>query len=169
MSADSLENEPNKASGIFGIAIVFGVIGALAVSAGWFLVGMDITGTGIGSGTGEAADKRTTEVNETAAQPAARFSSLVKLEPIIVNLKKPEGAFIRIEIAVAIVPEVEKRGKLQAEELADFAVRYLKTVDYTNYTGPSGFLLFRRDLLTRLQIASEYRVANLFISTLVVE
>lgn len=152
--------------------------GASSPTGGAFLAALALI-TLLAAGTGLAlawlVHERAAQAprSEQAATPAPlRYSpgtNLYRLEPVVANLRHPQDAFVRVDLALVIEePDEAARTRLGAEIASD-TMAYLRTLDLARLEGASGLQFLREDLNERATIRSEGRVRELIIETLVVQ
>jgi flagellar protein FliL len=113
-----------------------------------------------------------------AAEPAhgasgeevAENSGIIRqLSPIITNLASPKDTWMRIEVSIVINPEAKAEQDLIAVKSSDQILAFLRTMDLSQVEGPSGYLHFREDLNDLVRENSDNKVAQVLISSMVVE
>jgi flagellar FliL protein len=92
-----------------------------------------------------------------------------QLAPIVTNLATPKDVWMRIEVSIVIKPEAQAEQDLIAVRSSDQILALLRTVHLTQIEGPSGFLHFREDINDLVRESSEHKVAQVLISSMVVE
>jgi flagellar FliL protein len=92
-----------------------------------------------------------------------------QLAPIVTNLATPKDVWMRIEVSIVIKPEAQAEQDLIAVRSSDQILALLRTIHLTQIEGPSGFLHFREDINDLVRESSEHKVAQVLISSMVVE
>lgn len=144
------------------------------------LVLMTVIGGGGGAGLGYllplAAAPAKSAVSEpvsaegaaTPEMPAEVTTVVQPLPPIVTNLGSGP-AWIRLEASLLIDAAAKSEGEVMAAEAAARIQAFLHTLTVSQIEGPSGLLHFREDLLDLLQAATDGKVRQIAISSLVVE
>ena len=92
-----------------------------------------------------------------------------QLAPIVTNLASPKDVWMRIELSIVIKPEAKAEQDLIAVKSSDQILSLLRTIHLAQIEGPSGFLHFREELNDLVRASSEHKVAQVLISSMVVE
>jgi len=118
-----------------------------------------------------AAEEGAKEKEEKIAEPYARDTTLLKLQPVTTNLREPFRSWVRLEGAL-IVKGAEAEEKA-LEELAalvqEDVMAYLRTLALKDLEGASNLAFLRDDLNECARLRTEGRVAEFIILSLVVE
>lgn len=93
----------------------------------------------------------------------------VKLPPVVTNLRTPDSMWVRIDAAIAFEKQFEKDLKTMNEKLGQDIASYLRTLTLKELEGPSALTNLRHDLIERINIRTENRVKDVFITTMVVQ
>ena len=99
----------------------------------------------------------------------ASIGIIRQLAPIVTNLATPKDVWMRIEVSIVIKPEAQAEQDLIAVRSSDQILALLRTILLAQIEGPSGFLHFREDLNDLVRASSEHKVAQVLISSMVVE
>jgi flagellar protein FliL len=91
------------------------------------------------------------------------------LPPIVTNLASPANTWLRLEASLLIDAEAKAEAEALAAQAGNDIVAYLRTVALSQVEGPSGYQHFRDDLLDLVTAASEGKVKQISVSTMVVE
>ncbi|MBL1406423.1 MAG: flagellar basal body-associated FliL family protein [Rhizobiales bacterium] len=184
--AGSKENvdgeEAKKKSGLVPSIIAVVILSAIAVGAGWFVASQsgpskmasveDNAGKKISKKSKKDKDKRKTDNSHAEGESASLYSDenvFTKFEPFIVNLPRSGNSLIRLELGMLAESGYSiTRASTQAEIINGIST-YLKTVELDLYSGPSGYLHLREDLLERAQLISNGKVQKVFILSMAVE
>lgn len=130
---------------------------------------------GTGSATAPADSHATPD--ESDADEASEEVVVVDLQqykvvpfpPIVTNLARPDGKWIRLEGAVLVRPGSEKAPEQLAEYAGEQILAYLRTVGLDQLEGPSGLLALRDDLNETVRTLSSGEVHSVLIHGLIVE
>jgi flagellar protein FliL len=90
------------------------------------------------------------------------------LPTIVVNLRDPANAVVRLEAVVVIEPETPDAAAIAAK-IGDDLVAYLKTVSASELEGPTGFQYFREDLRRRATQVGGAKVKELLLQSFVIQ
>ena len=119
---------------------------------------------------GETEQPQAAEAQVEASQEPAENASIIRqLSPIITNLASPKDTWMRIEVSIVINPEARAEQDLIAVKSSDQIMAFLRTVDLAQVEGPSGYLHFREDINDLVRESSDNKVAQVLISSMVVE
>ena len=103
-------------------------------------------------------------VNDPTSVPARIFG----LPPIIANLAEPEGAFVRLEATAIAAKALHDRELITTLLRQDF-VTYLRSASLASMHGSGGFQSLRDDLLELARLRSGGSVAQVAITTFIVQ
>lgn len=153
---DEAADGKKKPSAIVTIAIVGGL--SLVAAGGGWLVGGAVAPqeTPAAQHTGEGSGEKD---EETATR-------VVDLEPITTNLGYPSENWVRLEVALLYAEEPDEA---MSEAIHQDILGYLRTVSLQQIEGPRGFQYLREDLMERVALRGEGKVANLMVRTFVIE
>lgn len=172
-----------KPSGMKGTILLFLILAVFSGAVGWGLANGLISSP---SSKKQAEKVHKTKTNTDYAnkpdddehdahdeddeheEPEPTFA-FVKLEPVIVNLAKPENTLIRVELGVSVLQNTVPLQNFDTAILIDVLAGFLRTIDYAQYEGPSGYQHFREDILQRFDMASNGHVNAIYVSALVIE
>jgi flagellar FliL protein len=178
--AEQLEDgTQGKGKGGGGMGFVIGLVVATLVAAG--------AGAGLGFLLGPnlatpkqqeqpKKEEKEGEKKETGFKP--RYTApgtVVRLKPIIANLRAPFRSWARLEAAMLVSKEAEEdKEKAQAVETLKAVVEqditaWLRTLALKDLEGPSNLTFLHDDLTERARIRSKGLVREIIILTLVVE
>ncbi len=146
-----------KPSAIVTVAIV-AVLSLVAAGGGWMLGGA--VAPQETSAPQHAAEGGGDEEGEEVA------TRVVDLEPITTNLGYPSENWVRIEVALLYAEEPDEA---LSEAIHQDILGYLRTVSLQQIEGPRGFQYLREDLMERVALRGEGKVANLMVRTFVIE
>lgn len=117
----------------------------------------------------DGAQVPTPAVGAAGDEQGAKTGIIRQLAPIITNLASPKDVWMRIEVSIVIKPEAQAEQDLIAVRSSDQILALLRTIHLAQIEGPSGFLHFREDLNDLVRASSEHKVAQVLISSMVVE
>ncbi len=165
------EKAKEKGGGGKGAMIGFLVSTLVAAGAGagmGFVLAPKFAAGAAGQVKKEAA---TEEKREKIAEPYGSDSTVVKLQPVTTNLRKPFRSWVRLEGALIVKgKEAEEKALEELGVLVQQDVlAYLRTLALKDLEGASNLAFLRDDLNERARLRSEGRVAEFVILSLVVE
>lgn len=145
-----------KSSAIVTIAIVL-VLSLVAAGGGWLL-------------GGAVAPQETSEPQVASEggdeEGEEAVTRVVDLDPITTNLGYPSENWVRLEIALLYAEEPDEA---LSEVIHQDILAYMRTVSLQQIEGPRGFQYLREDLMERVALRGEGKVANLMVRTFVIE
>ncbi|HMN70978.1 MAG TPA: flagellar basal body-associated FliL family protein [Rhodoblastus sp.] len=94
---------------------------------------------------------------------------LRELKPIVTNLSAPPGAWVRLELALAIAGPGAKTLDKQLIEFSSDVTDFLRTVSARQLQGPNGLRRLREDLLERARFRIGKEAEAVLIQTLVIQ
>jgi flagellar FliL protein len=158
-------NENARRGGVAGIALA--------------LLGLTLVGGGAGGGFAALQVDRIEAVAERRANetPAKREGALAwdeatavaRLDPVITNLARPAGTFVRLDAAMVFdrdaVSDVERMKATVSQDILAF----MRTVSIGELQGASAFNHLRDDLNDRVAVTSDGLVRELVIETMVLQ
>lgn len=173
------EEETKPKSQLVPTIIAMVVVTAVAAGAGWFLGGdfstrghpvvekkvnvvvkkADLEAEG-GGGHGEEGED---------GEPKHTGPTVAMLNPIVSSLSDPNGLWLRIELAVIFGAGKHYEGDIDKISLQNDIVAYLRTIDSSMISGPSGFIHFHEDLVDRVRMTTGGRAEDVKILSLVAE
>lgn len=176
------EEQPKKKSGLVPSIIAVVVLSAVAVGAGWFVASQNAPSK-MASVDEKPIKKLSKKLNKADGKnksgdahgdddSAELYSSdnvFSKFEPFIVNLPRSDNTLIRLELGMLAESGYSIANLATQAELVSGISTYLKTVELDLYSGPSGYLHLREDLLERAQLTSKGKVRKVFILSMAVE
>jgi flagellar FliL protein len=143
-----------------GLAAAFALLTVLGVA----------TGAGLGVTLGEI---RLPEPEDAVASTVeTRYGegvSLVRMEPVVANLREPSDTWVRVDAALVLDDVAPEEAGTLAAEIAGDTLAYLRTLPLARLEGASGLAFLREDLAERARTRSEGRVREFVIETLVVQ
>lgn len=148
-------------SGVKSLILAAGILTLVAAGGGWLL------GSQIGKEISTPVVAENTKPNKLEESVAA-ISNVTVLNPILTNMSAPNKAWIRMECSLVSQPGEILSPALAAEISNDF-LAFLRDSTIAQIKGPSGLLGLREDLADRARTRSAGKVANVLISSLVVE
>lgn len=111
----------------------------------------------------------TTQAHEKGQSIGQSTRTLREVRPIVTNLAEPAGAWIRVELALAISGSPgAKLDEFLAEFISD-STDFLRTVSAQEIQGVNGLRRLREDLLDRARFRIGPTVERVLIQTLVVQ
>lgn len=172
------DEAPEKKSQLVPSIIAMVVVTIVAAGAG-FVLGGDISTRGHpvveekvnvvikkadiaseeGGGHGEEGGEAVAHSGPTVAM----------LNPIVSSLSDPNGLWLRIEIAVIFGDGKHYEGEMDKVSLQSDIVSYLRTIDSSLISGPSGFVHFHEDLVDRVRMTTGGRAVDVKILSMVAE
>ena len=176
------EEQPKSKSGLVPSIIAVVVLSAIAVGAGWFVASQNAPSK-MASVAEKPAKKLSKKLKKSDnkkqaadahgdAESSELYSSdnvFTKFEPFIVNLPRSGNTLIRLELGMLANSGYSIANPATQAELVSGISTYLKTVELDLYSGPSGYLHLREDLLERAQLTSKGKVRKVFILSMAVE
>jgi flagellar FliL protein len=153
---DDAANGKKKPSAIVTIAIV-AVLSLVAAGGGWMLGGAVAPHESPEPHLAAEGDK---EKDDEAV------TRVVDLQPITTNLGYPSENWVRLEVALLYAEEPDEA---LSEAIHQDILGYLRTVSLQQIEGPRGFQYLREDLMERVALRGEGKVANLMVRTFVIE
>ena len=123
-----------------------------------------------GKKKGKYADKKEKKDTKEPAEPDKKTTlRLVEIPPIITNLKKPTGSWIRVESkAVANTDAIENEAAL-TQRLSQDILMYLRTLSIADIDSSNGLLQVRTDLNDIARIRSKGTLDEVVSQGLIVE
>ena len=124
---------------------------------------------------GEATDREGKEKKAEFRPRYARPGMVVRLKPILANLRAPFNSWVRLEAAMLLdaEPEKDEEAVQEAEMLKAMIEQditaWLRTLALKDLEGPSNFAFLHDDLTERARIRSHGLVREIVILTMVVE
>lgn len=154
-----------KGASLAMLLAVVAVLTAMAAGGGWWLSG--ILPIVPSAALAPAKPPAPAPAADEAPAPAAG-GQVVKLEPILVTLAAPDNVWIRIEAALVASPGASIAPDMAAAVQGDFAA-YLSALSLQQIAGATGLQYLREDLEERARLRSDGKVAEVIISSLVME
>lgn len=105
---------------------------------------------------------------EASAKGPTKVAEVKTLPTIVVNLREPASAVVRLDAVVVIEPDTPEAAAIAAK-VGDDLVAYVKTVSASELEGPTGFQYFREDLRRRAVQAGGAKVKELYLQSFVVQ
>lgn len=99
-------------------------------------------------------------------------STSTRLKPLVsitTNLAQPKSTWIRLEAVIVMTESLGSNSDVIAKQMSEDIIGYLRTISLDQLDGPSGFQHLREDLNDRVRVRSEGKVAELIITSLIVE
>ena len=150
-----------KKGGAAGLAVAVLGLTVLAAGGGLF-VGHLIAGRA--SSTPSAAGSAAAPAGTDIAAVAVR-----ELPPIIANLAAPDGAWLRLQLALVYDKTDAAQMDLIAPKVTDDTLAFVKTLSVVQLQGASGLEHLREDLEDRAAIRSDNRIKDVVIETMVIQ
>lgn len=127
-------------------------------------------GSGLWSGATRSNETPKSE-GATGHQPAAAGQGAMvrDLKPIVTNLSAPPGAWIRLELALAVNARPADPIDKQLAEFASDTTDFLRSLSATQLQGPNGLRRLREDLLERARFRVGKETESVLIQTLVIQ
>lgn len=180
--AEEGEEQPKKKSGLVPSIIAVVVLSAIAVGAGWFVASQNTPSKMASVEEKKPAkkdgnkkpkkahdNKKVDDEPGDAAELYAEENVFTKFEPFIVNLPLSGNSLVRLELGMLSESGYSIGRPATQAEIVSGITTYLKTVELELYSGPSGYLHLREDLLERAQLTSDGKVRKIFILSMAVE
>ncbi len=172
--AKASENKAESAGGAkssaMALVIPILLLSLIAGGGGYIVATVLASGPASAPSGGEAEQPQVAEAQvEVSQEPAENASIIRQLSPIITNLASPKDTWMRIEVSIVINPEAKAEQDLIAVKSSDQIMAFLRTVDLAQVEGPSGYLHFREDINDLVRESSDNKVAQVLISSMVVE
>jgi flagellar FliL protein len=150
------------------------VIGTLAAVGGGFAFGaFALKGLAPQPQQHQQEDKHQPQDKHKQAKPEApakppKPPEVKTLPTIVVNLREPANAVVRLDAVVVIEPDTLEAAAIAAK-IGDDLVAYVKTVSASELEGPTGFQYFREDLRKRALQVGGAKVKELYVQSFVVQ
>lgn len=130
-----------------------------------------LLGAGSGQVTSRKSDATVPSANnqhdKTTVGPSVPLVREIK--PIVANLSAPPGAWVRVELALAISGQASPKIDLQINQFATDTTDFLRSVSARQLEGPNGLRRLREDLLERARVRIGQEANAVLIQTLVVQ
>ncbi|MFT4095941.1 MAG: flagellar basal body-associated FliL family protein [Rhodoblastus sp.] len=129
---------------------------------------------GVGSGLlgGATSSKNASMLEGAIVQPSAAVeqgAAIRELKPIVTNLSAPAGAWIRLELALALNARPGAPIDKQIAEFASDTADFLRSLSAEQLQGPNGLRRLREDLLERARFRVGKEAESVLIQTLVIQ
>lgn len=95
--------------------------------------------------------------------------SLRDVRPIVTNLSSPEGAWVRVELALIISGKADPKLDQHVAEFVSDATDFLRGTNSQQIIGANGLRRLREDLLERARFRIGRGVEAVLIQTLVIQ
>lgn len=95
--------------------------------------------------------------------------NLRDLRPIVTNLSSPEGAWVRVELAILISGKLDPKLEPRLAEFVTDATDFLRGSNAQQLMGANGLRRLREDLLERARFRIGQNAEAVLIQTLVVQ
>ncbi len=164
---------PKKPDSFIGFIIALVVVSAVAAGAGWFVVGqlegtnatndMQVTSSEADDAHGETSEHGEGEKSDHVS------TSLIVLDPLIVDLQDSQRSWLRLELAIVAEAGAELDDEENKLRLVHDIVSFARTLTIQQISGPSGSLHLREDLLDRARLSTGGFVESVLITSMVVE
>lgn len=182
---EEITEQPSKKSGLITSIIAIVILSAVAVGAGWFVASQNKSSSM--SDTENKPAKKVAKKKDAHGKEVAKEEHggeeehgdsgeghggddvFTKFEPFIVNLPRSNNSLIRLELGMLAENDYSITSAATQAEIVDEISTYLKTIELKFYSGPSGYLHLREDLLERAQLTSKGKVRKVFILSMAVE
>ncbi len=105
---------------------------------------------------------------EASPKTPPKVAEVKTLPTIVVNLRDPANAVVRVDAVVVIEPDTPEAAAIAAK-VGDDLVAYVKTVSASELEGPTGFQYFREDLRKRAVQVGGGKVKELYLQSFVVQ
>ena len=163
---------PKKPDSFIGFLIALVVVSVVAAGAGWFVVGqleganatnnVQVAVSEEDDGQKDASENGEEETDHTG-------TSLIVLDPIIVDLQNSQRSWLRLELAIVAKKGAELDDEENKLRLVDDMVSFARTLTLQQISGPSGNLHLREDILDRARLSTGGFVESVLITSMVVE
>ncbi len=164
--------DQKKPDSVFGFLIALVVVSVVAVGAGWFVV-EQLAATQISDDmkeTHSVKDGSQGEETEHEEEEGKHVgTSVIVLDPLIVDLQNSQRSWIRLELAIVAYAEAELDDEENKLRLANDIAAFVRTLSIQQISGPSGNLHLREDLLDRARLSTDGFVEEVLITSMVVE
>ncbi|MFK7903299.1 MAG: flagellar basal body-associated protein FliL [Nitratireductor sp.] len=170
-----VEEEKPQKSGFMTTIIALLLLSGVAIGAGWFVANQN-------SAPPASVEAEQTDVEKKVAKAMPKKSegdasaeeleapSFTRLDPFLLNLPRSDNSLLRLELGLITDDGYNSITNLAEQaRLVDEIFTYLKTIKLDMYTGPSGYLHLREDLLERAQFATKGRVKKVLVLSMAVE
>ena len=161
------EDETPKKEGIMGLILGLVVVSLMAVGTGWF-VGSTIGANNAKQAAEMKAEEKTSKEGGEEAEKPPMIQTEV-LSPIVTNLMGSDNVWMRLELTVVMAENQKLGGELEKTKLVSELTAFLQTVKMQHISGPSGIIHLREDLVDRARIATQGRIENVLVTSMVVE
>lgn len=180
LSLDEPDAAPPKKDSMVGFIIGIVVLTVVAVGAGWFLGGFFVekkpekikeSAAFIEVGSKKEKDKKgkDDEKTEKSEEEKTKSTSILRMEPILVALRKSNNAFMRLELALVFYGDPSDFDEEHILRLHSDLSAFARTVSLRSISGPSGYIHFREDIVDRARLASEGKINDVLILSMVAE
>ena len=145
------------------------VIGTLAAAGGGFAFGaFALKSMAPQPQQHQQQDQHRQAKPEASPKGPLKVAEVKTLPTIVVNLREPANAVVRLDAVVVIEPDTPEAAAIAAK-VGDDLVAYVKTVSASELEGPTGFQYFREDLRKRAVQVGGGKVKELYLQSFVVQ
>ena len=169
------EVEPKqKTSGTLVLILTGVAVTLVSIGAGWWLSnsvtamnGDEAVSESVTGMKGKDDDKKS---KDSAGEPkTASGGKIIDLDPIVVNLREPQGVWLRLELTAISSKEPDLGNEELKTRLSADIAHFLQTLKLKNISGPSGMIHLREDLIDWARISTSGQVEKILITSMVVE
>lgn len=160
MASTVTSDAKGKPAGKGGLVITIVTLTVLAA------VGGGLVGKLVGRAHGASSPAA---VEDGKPLPYAADIEVMELPAVVTNLAEPEGARVRMQVAMVYPKKGVENAALLAAKINDDIVAFLKTLTVTELQGPTGLQSLREDLNERAAVRSDGKVREIIIEALVVQ
>lgn len=118
------------------------------------------------AGHGEAGQDGGADPHAAAAHAT---SVILDLEPVVTNLAKPAGKWVRIEASIQLASTFEGDSEALRRQISEDFLVFTRTLSLEQISGGTGLSNYKEDITERAKIRSEGAVTEVFLKMLVVE
>ncbi len=177
---ESAQEASGKKESMIGFIAGMLVLTIVAIGAGWFLGDFIIDKKPdskaqsaafikVGGEKDKSKDAKKGAKSEKKNKGKGHKSNILRMEPILVALRKSNNAFMRLELALVFHTDPSKFDEEQVLRLHSDLAAFARTISLRSISGPSGYIHFREDILDRARLASEGMIDDVLILSMVAE
>ena len=180
LNLDESAEPPKKKEGMVGFIIGMAILTVVAGGAGWFLgdfmvekepkkKAQSAAFIEVGGKKDKAKDAKHDKKEDKHGEEKAHGSNIMRMEPILVALRKSNNAFMRLELALVFGGDPSEFDEEQVLRLHSDLAAFARTTSLRSISGPSGYIHFREDILDRARLASQGKINDVLILSMVAE
>ena len=169
-----------KKDSLIGFIAGMLVLTVVAIGAGWFLGDFMVEKKPpkkvesaafieVGGKKDKEKDAKKHKKEDDHKEPDAHGSNIMRMEPILVALRKSNNAFMRLELALVFGGDPSEFDEEHVLRLHSDLAAFARTVSLRTISGPSGYIHFREDIVDRARLASDGKINDVLILSMVAE